>query len=454
MGSIKVTRLLHAGYIFEDESSSIIFDPIFENPFSINCYAYPSLEFDVAEIKKLKFSAIFISHFHDDHCSFESLNLLNKQTPIYIYCLNLEMLKLLEELGFSHVFALELGQSVKIGNLTVTPHRALDEEVDCIFQISNSEVNILNVVDAWIDYDKVKELSTVKWHLVLWPFQTMRELEVLSPKRFAKFNTDLPFEWVDQLKQLNPLNLVPSSCQFINEEWSWYNNAYYPISYKSFLEIMKVELPKTEIFKMNSGSVLSLKSEKLDWHNSLNWIKLTSSVDVDYDYQPNKEVPSTAEVAKNFQALSEVQKQQVSVYCNKSILEKLNNLDFSHEPYFQTENFLWRLKVYESSGSKVNIYDYIKVESRFKLLNSPANHDAVCWLTEVVDFKLWSGLYNSEAMTSLYLRINDVNLSAIYEKNIKEVSLTEDPLIRLLYDDSFASYQKKQLEKIRTTVSF
>ena len=101
---IKISRILHAGYIFEHElnheSDRIAFDPIFENPFSQNCHAFPPVKFDYAEIRKQKFAAVFISHYHDDHCSFDSLDLLDRNTPIYIYCVFDEMFSMLKELGF------------------------------------------------------------------------------------------------------------------------------------------------------------------------------------------------------------------------------------------------------------------------------------------------------------------------------------------------------------------
>lgn len=53
--SLKISRILHAGYIFTKDQTNIVFDPIFENPFSFNCYAFPEVEFDLESLKKLKF---------------------------------------------------------------------------------------------------------------------------------------------------------------------------------------------------------------------------------------------------------------------------------------------------------------------------------------------------------------------------------------------------------------
>ena len=143
---LKISRILHAGYVFEFEKTQIAFDPIFENPFSHNCYAFPSVQFDLDQIKQLRFDAIFISHFHDDHCSMESLVHLHRDTPIYMYCLHDEMFELIQRLGFRKVHSLRLDQSVVIGGIEVIPRRALDVDVDSLFQIKAGEMNVLNVL--------------------------------------------------------------------------------------------------------------------------------------------------------------------------------------------------------------------------------------------------------------------------------------------------------------------
>ncbi len=45
-----------------------------------------------------------------------------------------------------------------------------------MFQVKVADLNILNVVDSWIDYDTLDLLAQENWDLILWPFQTMREL--------------------------------------------------------------------------------------------------------------------------------------------------------------------------------------------------------------------------------------------------------------------------------------
>mgnify|MGYP003458213791 CR=1 FL=1 len=128
--SLKISRIVHAGYVFECQDTLIAFDTIFENPFSSNCHAFPDVTFDHEQIRRVPFDAVFISHFHDDHCSLDSLNLLDRATPLYIYCIYDELFAMIRELGFVHVHKLETNVPVRVGPFEVIPREAIDTDVD------------------------------------------------------------------------------------------------------------------------------------------------------------------------------------------------------------------------------------------------------------------------------------------------------------------------------------
>ncbi|MEG0043528.1 MAG: MBL fold metallo-hydrolase, partial [Massilia sp.] len=132
---LTISRILHAGYVFACEGATIAFDTIFENPFSRNCHAFPDVRFDVAAIRRQHFDAVFISHFHDDHCSLDSLDLLDRATPLYIYCIFDALFEMVRQLGFTHVHPLRLNTPVTVGPFTVTPREAMDVDVDSMFQV-------------------------------------------------------------------------------------------------------------------------------------------------------------------------------------------------------------------------------------------------------------------------------------------------------------------------------
>ena len=428
---LDVARILHAGYLFETSQAQILFDPIFENPFSRNCYAFPAVEFDIKKIQQLKPDAIFISHFHDDHCSFDSLKLLNRDIPIYMFCVHDEIFSLIRQLGFKNVNSLKLNESIHIKELEVIPRRALDADVDSLFQVKSQGFNILNVVDSWIDDETFDLLlNEAPFDLVMWPFQTMREVEVLSPKRYKAEPAALPEEWLEQLAQLKPKRLIPSSCQFRMEDWSWYNQAFFPMSYQQFNREVTTVIPETEIIRLNPGNKISLG---LSSAAPLDWIKPVGDQNVDYEYNPKPQ--STLEIAKHFPALTSEEKLRVIQYCENQLLEKFKTLGPAEDSYFiRTRS--WQLSLFDSNGEVQNFFYKMKEENIEHVEQKP---DHIDWITEVSEFKLLAALENGESLTSMYLRI-------ICED--EDVDILQDPLIRCLFSEGFAEYQKAQLKNL------
>ncbi len=447
--NLKISRILHAGYIFQTEKSLIAFDPLFENPFSVNCFAYPAVEFNDEEIKKLKLDAVFISHYHDDHCSLESLNLLDFNIPIYMYTVFDEFIQLIKDLGFTQVYPLTLNQSVVIGDITVTPWPALDIDVDSIFQIKAGRLNILNLVDSWIDAKTLERLEKNKpWDLILQPFQTMREIEVLSPSRFPAADRNIPIEWMQQLLRLQPKYIIPSSCQFIHEDWSWYRDFYFPISYKNFEIQIKHALPEATVIKLNPSESIQLSSEVIEKTSPLLWIKKIGQADVDYNYNPDLTIPSTQEISKNFQSLSTDEFQDVIYYCKTDLIKKYKILQLVDDSYFNKPQ-LWQLSLFDHLGFETQLR-YQIFKSEIRLVDNIT--DKITWLTEISIFKLYSSLKNAESLSSLYIRINDICFESDVEKLVQSADLLEDPLIRCLYEGSIATYQKEQLKKIQALI--
>lgn len=426
---MKISRILHAGYVFESKGQQIIFDPIFENPFSKNGYAYPSVQFDLAQIQKLKPLAVFISHYHDDHCSMESLSHLNRETVIYLYCLHDELFSMIKALGFLHVYSLKTDEAVRIGNFEIIPRLALDSDVDSIFHIKAEGINILNVVDAWIDPTAIKKLKENSWDLILWPFQTMREIEVIAPDlaQDATQAHELPIEWLEQMKDLNPKMIVPSSCQFIQEEWSWYRKAYFPISYQSFQKQVKAHLPKVKIQRLNPGVSIELTDGEMKAADNLSWIKPIGEQDVDYEYDPNIKPTPTSEIAKHFTKVSEEQKMRVIHFCENELIEKYNASG-------SEVSGIWNLEFYDHQGERISFSYEIK-KGGMKLLKNPLPSD---WITQVPLIKVFSALEEGESLSSMYVRIQGMPMSEI----------GEDPLISTVFSGDFGSYQRAQLKRL------
>nr|WP_315216974.1 MBL fold metallo-hydrolase [uncultured Duganella sp.] len=440
MSPLKIARILHAGYVFEYEGTQILFDPIFENPFSRNCHAFPSARFDLEQIRKLTPDAVFISHFHDDHCSMESLDLLPRATPIYLYCLFDELFAMIRELGFSDVRALAVDAPVLVGAIEVVPRRALDADVDSMFHIRAGGLNVLNVVDSWMDPETLEQLTAyAPWDMVLWPFQTMREIDVIAPSRAEGGRPELPEEWPEQLRALKPRYVVPSSCQFVQEPWSWYNHALFPITYRQFGREVGAWLPDARIVRFDPSVAMELTAQSLTPAAPLSWVLPVGEQDVDYEYDAGITPPPTSDIAGHFAPLTDAQTALVLDYCGAGLLDKYREMELPPDSYFETA-CVWQLSVYDHAGG-VRRYRYrIHGDS----IAAAGDGEAPSWLTEIPIAKLYAGLALGESLTSMYMRISGAPADA---------DIVDDPLIRCLFNDAFGAYQAAQLRRLKESTS-
>lgn len=442
--ALTISRILHAGYVFECAGTRIAFDTIFENPFSRNCHAFPAVRFAPDLIRQQHFDAVFISHFHDDHCSLESLDLLDRATPLYIYCLFDELFDMVRKLGFQHLHPLRLNEPVQVGPFDVIPREAMDADVDSMFQVKAAGLNVLNVVDSWIDDGTLAQLvEEGPWDMVLWPFQTMREIEVLAPSRAAAAPVALPDEWLPQLQALAPRYVVPSSCQFLQEPWSWYNRAFFPISYARFTKDVTAALPATQVIRLDPSVSVRLDATSLQPAAPLDWVVPVGPQDVDYAYQGNTAAPPTAEIAQHFAALTALQMARVLQYCRVELPAKYGTVEAASD-YFD-EPRTWQLSLHDHEGNATRF--------RYRLEpGGPATLDdqaaAPGWTTEIPAAKLYAALEEGESLTSMYLRINDAVFDAETERQLADADVVDDPLIRCLFSDTFGAYQAAQLRRL------
>jgi hypothetical protein len=59
--------------------------------------------------------------------------------------------------------------------------------------------------------------------------------------------------------------------------------------------------------------------------------------------------------------------------------------------------------------------------------------------------KLYAALEEGEALTSMYLRVNDMVFDAATEQSLADADVMDDPLVRCLFGETFGAYQAAQL---------
>jgi len=362
---------------------------------------------------------------------------------------------LIKQLGFVSVTRIKHFEKYQFGEIQIEALPALDIDVDSIFHIKIGDINILNVVDSWIDPSTFAKLKAIKWDLVLWPFQVMREYEVLSPSRYSQENLEWPPEWKEQLQELDPKAIVPSSCQFRFEDWSWYNRAYFLMSYQQFNLEIKELLPQSQVIRLDPGH--SLKSSAGRWslrENDLPWIQCLEPAG-DYSFSLNQsEDMKLSFIARKLGAVATRDEAAALDYINSSqIIEEWQGLYHEQEGYFyRSEPVVWQLKTFASEGSERSYYFTVKAGTMERA--SEADARVVGWLTEIAISRLVGAMFYGESLTSLYIRINDCRFDEKKEKALLESDLLEDPLLRLLYEGKIGSYQKAQLERLLINNSF
>lgn len=430
--SLNLTRIFHAGWIVESCSAKIFFDPILENPFSFNCHVFPEVELDLNKFNSKNTDAIVISHIHDDHFSLTSLNFFERDIPVYIYTTNTQALDLIKDLGFQQIHALNHRHPIHIKDICITAYPALDEDIDCLLHIQHENQNILNVVDSWINWPVIDELKSISWDLIIWPFQTMREFDSLKPQQAPEPDLEIPIEWQEQLKILNPKNLIAGACQFKFEPFSWLNNFFFPISHQSFQETIKRILPESALFQIAPSSCLNLTTLKITTNN-LEWIKTINPNLSDYSYEKNQYIPTQKEYSKNFKPLTEDKKEKIFQWLENDLEQLFNNLTFINDKDEEVQ-IHWSLLIYEENKTLKEI----TLTSKPKLKSYVIQN----WTTEVIAKKLYQALRESATLTSLNPRINDT------QKDESTLDILQDPLLQILYNKDPLSYQKSQLKRI------
>lgn len=449
---IQVSRVFHAGYIFTaSDGTRVLFDPIFESPFATNCYPFPATTIDHAELAKDHFDAVFISHHHDDHFSLLSLDRLDRKTPIYLYCRTPEPFDFLRELGFESVHSLELNVAVTIGSFEITPRPSVNREVDALFEIESGNLRILNCVDAWIEDTTVAELSQRKWDLVLWPFQTLLETDIICPQFALPADQTLPQEWLTQIEVLSPRFVVPSSCQFLHEAGSWVNSAHFPITYVEFAR--EVSALGATVVKLDPGVEADLTEQgfvlrgRVPWVRSVQQSTNTTGSEYDYVYDANVIAPPTSEVAQRFGSVTEDEWMTLIQFIRAELPIRFSELRESSEDYF-SKSRVWSLTLHDPIHGAIEFKFDIDGRQMIESSKTFSRNALPEWRSEIIASKLLSCLNDGESLTSLYLRVNDGDFSNECLDELKWVDVLADPLIRCLYEKDTHAFQRAQLKKL------
>jgi hypothetical protein len=236
---------------------------------------------------------------------------------------------------------------------------------------------------------------------------------------------------------------VPSSCQFALEPWSWYNRAFFPISYARFAQEVEAALPQARVVRLDPSVSMRLDAGGLHPAPPLDWVIPVGEQDVDYVYEGNADAPHTAGIARHFPALTGAQWTRVLDFCRAGLPDKYADTEASSD-YFDRPR-VWQLTIYDHAGEATRF--------RYRLDNGNATHAGdgagpPGWTTDIPAAKLYAALELGESLTSMYMRINDAAFDADTERDLEQADVVDDPLIRCLFSDGFGAYQRAQLGRL------
>jgi hypothetical protein len=162
---LKITYITHSSILIETEDAKVISDPWFFGPAYLNQWHVFPKPVDVSYAKDI--THVIITHGHEDHCHFPTLNQLNKRALVYLPYTWLQDTKdALFGIGFAGVFEMDSYKTVSIGkHLKLT---FIVNGLDSIFVLEHKGKVYLNLNDAFnathLNFLKLfaKKLNT-KW---------------------------------------------------------------------------------------------------------------------------------------------------------------------------------------------------------------------------------------------------------------------------------------------------
>jgi hypothetical protein len=229
----------------------------------------------------------------------------------------------------------------------------------------------------------------------------------------------------------------------LQEPWSWYNRAFFPISYARFAQEVAAALPEAQVVRLDPSVSVRLDATSLRPAPPLSWVVPVGEQDVDYAYEGNAAAPHTADIARHFAPLTEPQRARVMDYCRAGLLEKYGAVEAASEYFDQAR--IWQLSIYDHAGEVTQF--------RYRLEPGGAAYSddsgaPLGWSTEIPAAKLYAALELGESLTSMYMRINDTVFDADIERDLAQADVVDDPLIRCLFSDTFGAYQAAQLRRL------
>lgn len=256
-----LTKLPHAGMIVSGKSHHILFDPLLHNELISSAYTLnPKVQLNEAQFKKFDFSALFISHAHEDHLNLPSINLLNREITVYFPRGAIQIPNLLLRLGFRKFVQFQAGESFQFGELEVIPTPSLVDFEENGFIVKSKSASVWNLVDSVLNTSEVDKL--LKRHgpptLLLCYYQAIRENEICNKKIFSSSFESIANHYVNVAARTKARYVCPSSFDLFNAVSPWLNSYIGPVEKSDFIAQVCAKHPNSKPLTLNYGQSVDL----------------------------------------------------------------------------------------------------------------------------------------------------------------------------------------------------
>ncbi len=274
--SLAIFRLTHAGYFVTSKKTSILIDPLFINDWAEFLILNPTVEFNFAEIKKLKLDGVIISHFHNDHFCLKSLNYVSRETLIVFPAGCKTIPFWLKTMGFKNLQELKPLENIKVGDIEIeatVSHAVGVNEMGMFIQKGKSK--ILNLVDTEVykkDVESVvkrKGMPSVSFCF----YQPLRESDVYNGKLLSISPKKIYQRLQDIVGAINESIIVPSACSWAYKYEPELNYWMFPISEEKFCEDIKQRFPLSSPTILEPGQGFVFDNGKLRNVQKLSWVQ-------------------------------------------------------------------------------------------------------------------------------------------------------------------------------------
>ena len=253
---MRLTFLGHASWLVTTSHASILTDPVLSD-FRDGSFAISPTR--ILNLRKLpKIDAVVLTHRHRDHFDLATLNLLDRETPIYCP-VDPVIRHALDRFAFTKVVPVSDWSRETFRDVTMLFTRSANPVPEHGVLFSDDEHLFWNQADTVVHADTIALLRAFveqRIDLVAHAYQPMMEMAVLDSLSL-EFPIDDYAALLDAARLLEPRAVVPSSNGYrVTGKQAWINAYKFPVTRERFVRDVRDVLPGVTTHIPNPGDVL------------------------------------------------------------------------------------------------------------------------------------------------------------------------------------------------------